>query len=128
MREYKFRAWDNVREKMVSVIGIIQWGSMEIEVENESRDTYEIDDEEDFVLMQYTGLKDKNGKEIYDGDIVNVDSYELCNPFVIVFEDGCFWFGAKLIKGYDREDPVGLYSQGEIEVIGNIYENSDLIK
>lgn len=121
-RELKFRAWDSYREKMVlqnqeirdghSFAGVA-WGSA-LTVNEEGIAM------QDSVLevMQYTGLKDKNGKEIYEGDMVrSVDGY----PCIV---------------GYDTTkaeyDPFGSGEFSEwgegVEVIGNIYENPLLLK
>lgn len=80
------------------------------------------------ILMQYTGLKDKNGKEIFEGDICVLD-YSLYDEyededefgnekfkFVVEFEDGSFWNWCEDLTS-DR-----------CEVIGNIYENPNLLK
>ena len=62
MREIKFRAWDNKQNKMRNDgFSIYYDGSIQFADSIESKD---------FILMQYTGLKDKNGKEIYEGDIL----------------------------------------------------------
>ncbi len=66
-------------------------------------------------LMQFTGLKDKNNKEIYENDIISWGG----KPCEIKFTDGCFTYEQELIKGNESLQ----YS----EIIGNIYENPELI-
>ncbi len=106
MREIKFRVWNN--------------NSMEY---------FELDNEFDCItgwigpnpLMQYTGVKDKNGKEIYDGDII---TDECDTKYLIVFNDGCFY------GQYDENDAEGdidiANKFSPINVIGNIHENPEL--
>lgn len=85
----------------------------------------EILDLDRYVLVckrQFTGLCDKNGKEIYEGDILNWDSTGSGDEDVadvVKFEDGMFTF---------IEDPLCWNPQRETEIIGNIYENPELIK
>ena len=90
-------------------------------------------------LMQYTGLKDKNGVEIYEGDIISLDDEhrklissadakceeELCRKDCLVgFKDGAFMFGRNRFKMDDLDSYLWLTSE-HCEVIGNIYDNKE---
>jgi uncharacterized phage protein (TIGR01671 family) len=81
------------------------------------------------VIMQYTGLKDKNGKEIYEGDIVYCDYYkEIFKVTWGYFEDCCVMGETWVLAGLIFEPTVYYYSlDKEVEVIGNIYENPELV-
>lgn len=70
-------------------------------------------------LMQFTGLKDKNGKEIYEEDIVRWNQTGYTQS--IVFKHGAFCIGIELLSSYTEANL-------DIEVIGNIYENPELLK
>ena len=118
MREIKFRAWDK-KDKEMFCFDI--YDGCPYHHEKDRR-----------VVMQYTGLKDKNGKEIYEGDIVRFISWiNEYNPEEIVivrpvkFENGCF---SPVPTHEECED--GYYSWGlkDFEIIGNIHENPELIK
>lgn len=78
--------------------------------------------EEDMILMQYVGIKDKNGKEIYEGDIVHMRCDGLSGFGEVIFEDGCFWIDDK-----KRKRTYPLYNEGEYRVDGNVYENPELL-
>lgn len=86
-------------------------------------------------VMQYTGLKDRNGKEIYEGDIVIEweDDMEKVERFVVEWcgEDGYPAFDLKP-NHFEETNALSFYSQNsdgyELEVIGNIYENGDLLQ
>lgn len=125
MRTIKFRAWDGEAKSMVvSAVGIATivthilrdgrptptgFGSRAEEV---SPDKYE--------LMQFTSLLDKNGKEIYEGDIIRTTGSGINKTVTWNERMACFGFGD---GSYFNE----LHRATSIEVIGNIYENPELI-
>jgi len=89
-------------------------------------DTWDFPVNKDFTLMQYTGLKDKNGKEIYEGDVIELlnasDNYGTRrNRRVVEWRAGLCTLGFNLGIGRKRNGCV-------YEIIGNIYENPELLK
>ena len=117
MKEIKFRVWDNDLE-------IMSYSDAEIFITFSDDGIcigYEIDDEiDDYELMQYIGLKDKNGKEIYEGDIVKLFEYKVINNIVLPEEIVTI---NDIRKGCDTLRPSQY-----MEVIGNIYENPELLE
>ncbi len=128
MREIEFRAWDK-KEKVMCWVSIIDFEHRECVLVYPTKEYKEKTKSFDEIeLIQYTGLKDKNNKEIYEGDIIkNIqpilsDSKKIG---VINYVDGAFrveWLesGEDLIYYYDTER--------FFEIIGNIYENSELLR
>jgi uncharacterized phage protein (TIGR01671 family) len=115
MREIKFRAWDKTNKKMVyGNIGFIQYEN-DFTVGAFDSFGYPIQNK-NVELMQYTGLKDKNGKEIYEGDIVR---WFFMEERVSPIEYHKWFFQP---KGWGNID------LSETEVIGNIYENPELLE
>lgn len=114
-REIKFRAWDK-KQKKTREICMLETNNKVLE--NEFQAQYYFEGEytysRDIELMQYTGLLDKNGKEIYEGDILKMDGG---TPRVVFFGDGMFQ-----LEGWVR------ISTWKDEIIGNIYENPELLK
>lgn len=119
MREIKFRAWDKCKSRMVF---FDLWDS---EVSIPASDS---------PIMQYIGLKDKNGQEIYEGDIVKWLGYEVKSGKQIrperimvigLHEDPS---RNSFINDCFRIQNIIEHVGKEVEVIGNIYENGDLLK
>lgn len=112
MRKIKFRAWDDILQEMVTQeeSGLLAGQILR---------RYS-------VIMQYTGLEDKNGREIYEGDILRQETDwrdEYWQYGVVMFDNGCFEVtGLPLFEWLDMEaDHV------ELEVAGNIHETPELL-
>ena len=136
MREIKFRAWDNKEKKwelgydLPNLGGFSMYGetillgeySHMIDKYLFHRDGYA---PSDLKLMQYTGLKDKNGKEIYEGDIID---YEDKHGLTQDFTEEVVWIDDKYNCGWGTEssDQVWAEVARQSEVIGNIYEHPEL--
>lgn len=134
MREIKFRCWDKDEEVMFKQadIGSIDFSYKQINIENDQYSYLESYDKDgSFKLMQYTGLKDKNGVEIYEGDIAKESRKRVKNQrhFVVVWNND---IGSYTFKPLDKtETSYPCFNIGTIkslEVIGNIYENPELLK
>ena len=121
MKDIKFRVWDNERNAMFNSKSVdIDFfeGKIEITSDTIRYDEVYTDEIKDFELMQYVGCKDKNNKEIQEGDIVKTKEH----IGQIIYSKGMFFID---VKG-DFYLPI--YNVSEfMEVIGNIYENPDLL-
>lgn len=125
MRKLKFRAWLKGEKKMVEVEAINFNGC--IMAENWHKFDFET-----IELMQFTGLKDRDGKEIYEGDIITAgivgEMYSAKQrKHIVEYIDrqGCFCGKTHIVK---REYFVPLREMYDVEIIGNIYENADLLE
>lgn len=112
MREIKFRAFD----KSFKIMSKPFQGEL-VNAQDQIHSLTELLRRNDvWEVMQFTGLKDKTGKEIYEGDIVTSDTYNILKPV--------FW-------GYSGWEPFEYYMtliEEDFEVIGNIYEHQYLLK
>ena len=122
MREIKFRAWHKKKEEMIYDVQkteIVHHAMTSMAGEASGLDHYF--DEEWFELMQYTGLKDKNGQEIYEGDIFK-DELWWVGEATVEHANGMFGF-----EGGDNKNPnfIPIIECKHIEVIGNIFEGVD---
>ena len=128
MREIKFRVWVKDRKEIFEVI-LIDYVTKKVtyllerigHLLNIRHDKFN-----DVELMQYTGLKDKNGKEIYEGDIVKLRANHGIGVVKYSDEWGAF------VVGYIKPRQLAVlgmnYYKEDIEILGNIYENPELIK
>jgi len=118
MRELKFRAWDRVKRKML--YGVSPF-NIHIKDKNEPLLSMEYSNHDDCEFEQYTGLKDKNGKEIYEGDIVDYEDDGECIGFV-KYEAPEFYLDANATN-WAKMSLKGAPIQ---RVLGNIHENPEL--
>jgi len=123
MREIKFRAWDDVRNKMYFWDGTGLGQAIPHWIDKKTP------------IMQFTGLRDKNGKEIFEGDIVycEVERGKWKNKGKAVITWDMLMFNVeRLDEGLTEEyESLGNFEDDEsykIEVIGNIYENPELLE
>jgi uncharacterized phage protein (TIGR01671 family) len=128
-RELKFRAWDNLKK---------EWLKRKVyhfnpHFNEEGIGEFRLSQHaEGFTIQQYTGLKDKNGKEIYEGDI--------CNAGIVIgdvnYSIGGFYLASNPLMEYFKGYPDNMnvlspdwdYSWIDVEVIGNVMQNPELLK
>ena len=118
-REIKFRAWDKHHNSM-EYINDLYWF--------EENGIHDFNDD-NYIFMQNTGLKDKNGKEIYDSDIAKVT----WGRGKIVFYEVkyCESLGYHYLrdtKNKEDDDIICIYDYSQMDVIGNVFDNPELLK
>lgn len=133
MREYKFRAKDYNNKWRYGDLVQEKWGQGKAIMIKKDKTAWSALEE---TIGQYTGLNDENGKEIYEGDIIEF-SYDMFvgnfDTFVakgkVVFEEGAFYVEVFENERTTKDEAYLLYSINldTIEVIGNIYENEELL-
>jgi len=113
MREIKFRAWHTINKQMAP--SSCSWGgNVVLRLEPY---TFIAMPSDAVVLMQYTGLKDKNGKDIYEGDIIQVNG---AHKYEIFYEPAQFYGKNNYTQGIE--------ATSDCEVIGNKFQNPELLQ
>ena len=153
-RTIKFRAWDKRKKKIVFVLSIsLESKTIIVTEKYGDKNYYELSYPRQAILLQYTGEKDKNGKEIYEGDIIRIlysgwgskhlgtkkqqamslEKYKKSISdigFIEFYQDRYVINFGNCKDGYPDKVRCSIFEgdHGEKKVIGNIYENKDLLK
>ena len=114
MRDIKFRAFNGDR---IVKVNTIRWTDGEIDWVDTSKND---DFDQDLILMQYTGRKDSEGNEIYEGDILQNEHHF---KYQVVFKGDC-WRCEPIKNNYFKNRFIG----NDLKVIGNIYQNKQLLE
>jgi len=121
MRDIKFRAWNTITERY-------HYNIQNVHDEEFSDSFQNILDDDELIVEEFTGLKDKNGVEIYDGDIVQYGE-DKDFIFVVIFKYGCFYAHNILGEKFMTDSLLGsLVMSEKVSVIGNIHENPELLE
>ena len=128
MRELKFRVWNEFENKFMprGVIEISYGSFIDIDLRNGSIRF----NHGDKIVEQFTGLRDRNGKDIYENDLIRaVGKNVVDDTFSVVFKNGAFCLksGQKSRPLFDDDCGIN-FILSHLEVVGNIHENGDLLK
>ena len=141
MREIKFRAWHKAEKKMYGNPENTRWVEMlrvsgetgfdecDVDLTTEEGEGQSVSFDE-VELMQYTGLKDKNGREVYEGDLIKNEHGRICE---VVWHEymGCWDAKVRKFGAESKGGHLGFQNNEwsrHVIIIGNIYENPELLK
>lgn len=130
MRELKFRVWDKRNKSWDKYLLLNTTGKIVVVDDDYGAQANTADNQENYVIQQYTGLKDKNGKEIHEGDIVDAIHF----VFDFKYKDNerpenysgtIRWHHSYWVIG---DYKLFVMEDDSLNVIGNIFENPELLK
>ena len=127
-RGIKYEAWDYLH-KVISPVSNMFWSASGLLVDGPGctlgdNDLRGLVRNGNIALREFTGLKDRNGKEIYEGDVIEYrEGDHEPQRFTAEFLDGAFY-----LRSHEDPEYNSLIETSPIEVIGNIYENPELVK
>lgn len=143
-RELKFRAWDKKNKRMlcsedlyrflITFNGTIVKMEGSIKISEKQDEVSAVIKDKNLIPMQFTGLKDKNGKESYFEDIVKLKTRD--NFYYVIRKDD-FGIPVFMANGYDESRPFTIIdfrdyfsemSKNDFEIVGDVYQNPDLIE
>lgn len=119
----KYRVWDEIDKSWIPLEYLMMNPEGKIFTSLREEDDIYLEETIPFKICYFTGLPDKNGKEICEGDIVKC-KYGWCG--FIVFREGGYWCEEIVTKKINSHAPI-FDKWEELEIIGNIYENKDLL-
>lgn len=132
MRPIKFRAWDRKRKEMHAV-DELRWeqGRLDEVTLDDSTAWFDGDGLEMLKIMQYTGHSDKNGKEIFEGDVCRQQIGEHTAIGVMIWNHAKSQFGLDCTVDFEVPEHIEIHvgtKNNHPEIIGNLYENPELVK
>ena len=137
-REHKYRVWDKVEERMDYNVGLVgnrilfEYGDIDPNESYVDANSYvDIDEnnEKYFELMQYIGIKDKNKTNIYESDIVKVtwaNGTKSIN-YIVKYAEDCAYYMLECVTDEFELDTFCGYDTSQLEVVGNIYQNTEFL-
>jgi uncharacterized phage protein (TIGR01671 family) len=128
MRDFKFKIWDKINLKMFSVNGFFIEKNKVIFFNNNEKIILNSDEVD---ILQYTGIKDKNNTEIFEGDIIEFKRSHDIKRFIVSWKENqaSFGFDYHIIDSWSLSwNEETIPSKEEWAVIGNKYENPELLK